>query len=135
MAALTTARNTPMRGEKHRKVVTQVAATTKIYGGAAVCLNAAGFAVPAADTAGLVTWGRAEETADNSAGLDGAVTMEVARGVFGFKHASLTQAAVGTVVCWADDQTVTTAAAATNDIAAGTLEELDGATAWVRVLP
>lgn len=135
MAPLTTARNTPSRGEKHRKVVAQIAADTKIYAGGGVCLNATGFAVPAGDTTGLVTWGRAEETCDNTGGADGALQLEVSRGVFGFTALTLTQAAVGTVVCWSDDQTVTTAAVATNDIAAGTLEELAGTVAWVRILP
>ena len=136
MAALTQPRNTPTIGPKARKIVTQVAASAKLFAGGGVCLNATGFAVAAADTAGLTTWGRAEETVDNTGGADAALSMEVSRGVFGYKHTALVQADVGKTVYWSDDQTVTNAATATNDIPAGTLEQLDAdGTAWVRILP
>ena len=136
MAALTKDRNTPMRGEKTRKIVLKMAGTTKIYAGAGVCANATGFAVPAADTAGLVTMGRAEAQVDNSAGADGDLEIEVSRAVFLFNHTGMTQANVGRSVVWLDDNTVGLASAATNDIPAGILDELDaGGGAWVEILP
>lgn len=135
MAALTKDRNTPTRGAKARKIVVKVAATTKIYAGAGVCLNATGYAKPAADTAGLLTDGVAEAQADNTAGADGALELEIKRGVFLFAHTNLVQADVGKSVYWADDQTVTNAATATNDIVAGILDELTSEGAWIAILP
>lgn len=137
MAALTKERNTRSRGEKARKVVVPMAATTKIFAGAGVCITAAGYAVPAADTAGLITWGRAEQTIDNSAGAAGDLYIEVAKGVFAWNASGLAQANIGDVVTWVDDNTVGLAAATTNDINAGTLEEIDPVSgeAWVTCLP
>jgi hypothetical protein len=136
MAPLAKDRNTRTRGEKTRKVVVPLAATTKIYAGAGVCINAAGFAVPAGDTAGLITWGRAESQVDN-AGAAGDLYIEVSRGVFAFDASGLAQADIGSPVTWVDDHTVGLAAATTNDIVAGVLEEIDpvSAEAWVAILP
>lgn len=137
MAALTKERNTRSRGEKARKVVVPMAAATKIWMGAGVCITAAGYAVPASDTAGLITWGRAEQTIDNSAGAAGDLYIEVAKGVFAWNASGLAQANIGDVVTWVDDNTVGLAAATTNDINAGTLEEIDPVSgeAWVTCLP
>ena len=48
-----------------------VAASTKIEAGKMVGLNSAGYAVEAADTAGIKVLGVAEETVDNSSGSNG----------------------------------------------------------------
>lgn len=141
MAALTKDRNTKSRGEKARKIVYPVAAATKIYCGAGVAVNAAGYAVPASDTAGLlagdIAGGRAEAQVDNSAGAAGDLYIEVARGVFAFNASGLAQANIGDQVTWVDDNTVGLASATTNDIVAGYLDEIDPVTgeAWVRMLP
>ncbi len=42
-----------------------------IYGGAFVCVNAAGYAVPGSDTAGLIFQGVSIHHVDNSLGQDG----------------------------------------------------------------
>ncbi len=140
MAALTADRNTPSRGEKHRKIVMKVSADAVIYAGAFVCQDADGFAVPAGDTAGLVATncGRAEHAVDNTGGADGDLTLEVSRGVFlADISGSVVQATIGDTVMFVDDHTVGLAAATTNDIPAGVLEEIDPVTAkaWVRMLP
>jgi len=137
MAPLAKDRNTRSRGEKTRKVVLPVAAATKIFCGAGVCVNAAGYAVPASDTAALITWGRAEAQVDNTLGAAGDLYIEVSKGVFAFDASGLAQANIGDPVTWVDDHTVGLAAATTNDIAAGTLEEIDpvSAEAWITILP
>ncbi|MFA5112426.1 MAG: hypothetical protein WC443_13530, partial [Desulfobaccales bacterium] len=70
MSALTRDRATPYR--EGIEVEYPVAANTKIYAGSLVCVNAAGFATPAADTIGFRFIGVAMEQVDNSSGSDGA---------------------------------------------------------------
>ena len=53
-----------------RSINVKVAASTTIFAGSIVAANATGFAIPAADAAGIVVMGIAEEAADNSAGAD-----------------------------------------------------------------
>lgn len=99
-----------------------VAASTKVEAGHLVALDADGYLVPAADTAGLTVFGMSEETKDNTDGADGALSCLVRR-----KRAFLmdnsatnavTQALVGKSVYVEDSVTVCTSAA-TNDIVAG----------------
>lgn len=116
MTALVTDRNTPMKdGEL---IVVPVAAAMKIFAGAIVCANAAGYAVKGAPISGLVYLGRAEETVDNSAGALGAKSISVRRGK-AFKFASeatdpVTQAQLGKCCYVFDDQTVSASAGAAN---------------------
>lgn len=84
-----------------------VAATTKIYAGSLVAINAAGYAVPAAASAGLAVVGLAMAQADNSSGDAGDVKVIVRRVcVARLKGSSLTQAMVGETVYVVDDETV-----------------------------
>lgn len=109
-----------------------------IYAGALVCVNAAGYAVPGSDTAGLIFQGVARERADNSAGLDGAVSVTVRRrGLFKMAFATaISQANVGDNVFIADDQTVDVAANLTHDIFVGIIAEvIDSTHAWVDIEP
>lgn len=55
-----------------------VEAATKIPKGTLVCTNAAGYLVNGADSSGLIFKGQAFESADNSAGAQGAITCQVA---------------------------------------------------------
>jgi hypothetical protein len=83
-----------------------VAATTKIFSGGMVCLNATGFAVPAADTVNFTFVGVARQYVDNSLGGDGDKTVIVRRkGLFLFKATSINQAAVGKIMYIKDDET------------------------------
>lgn len=113
-----------------------VAATTKIYAGAIVCVNAAGLAVPAADAANLKVVGIAKRTVDNSAGAAGALWVEVDCPIVARLNAtSITQAMVGTVMHVVDDNTVDDAAG-TNTIKAGVLVEYISATeGWIYINP
>ena len=63
---MTEERDTPKREGK--MIVIGVATGEKIFAGAIVARNAAGYALAAADAAGLVVVGRAEKTVDNTAG-------------------------------------------------------------------
>ncbi len=132
MSALARDRDTPHK-YKERKQVLEVAETTKIYAGAIVAVNAGGYAVPAADIAGLIVQGRAEEQVDNLTGANGAKKIAVSRGVFRYDVASITIANIGDTATVVDDQTVGLAAGTTNDIAVGVIEEVDTVGAWVRI--
>jgi hypothetical protein len=112
-----------------------VAASTRIYAGSLVCVNAAGYAVPAADTSGYRFAGVAMEQVDNSAGADGATQVRVRRaGVFEFDAASITQAMVGEAMYAVDDHTFDDAAGPDNDVRVGTLVKYVAATqGWIDI--
>lgn len=120
MAALTQDRATPYR--EGIELEFPVAAGAKIFAGSMVCSNAQGYAVPAADTAGLKFLGVALEQADNTAGANGAKKVRLRRtGVFEFNAVSITQAMVGDPMYVKDDNTFDDASGTTNDIKAGIL--------------
>jgi len=106
---------------------------TKIWAGAIVCTNAAGYAVNGADTASQVVYGVAEETVDNT-GADGALSIRVRRGcAFKFLNHSTPVTVVGTNAVIQDNATVTTAAAATNDIVVGPVRQIESDGVWVYI--
>lgn len=110
----------------------------KIYAGAMVCANADGYAVPGADTAGLIFMGIAREQADNASGQDGDISVLVRRrGLFKMSFATaITEANVGDSVYIADDQNVDLVGNVTNDIFAGIIAEyIDATHAWVDIEP
>ncbi|MFH1091859.1 MAG: hypothetical protein V1742_09870 [Pseudomonadota bacterium] len=81
-------------------------AAVKIYAGGMVCINAAGYAVPAADTVNFKLGGIALEQVDNSAGSPGDKTIRVRRvGVFELKALSIAQTDVGKQMYVVDDET------------------------------
>ena len=131
--ALTADRNTAYKDTG--LVVHDVAAGAVIFAGALVAVNAAGYALPAADAAGLRVMGRAEEQVDNSAGADGAVTVTVLEGrVLSLKNSAVnavTEADIGGLVYVEDDETVA-GAGGTNSIIAGRCIGLDSAGVWVQ---
>jgi len=112
-----------------------VAAGAKVFAGSLVCVNADGFAVPAADTSGYVFVGVALEQVDNSSGANGAKSLRVRRGgVFEFDAASITQAMVGDPMYAVDDHTFDDAAGPTNDIKVGILVKFASATkGWIDI--
>lgn len=91
-----------------KMVAMPVAAATLVELGNMVAVNATGYLVPAADTAGLTVVGVATETADNTKGADGEMTVRVFRNQsFLFEQdGTLTQAAVGTDIYVADGVTL-----------------------------
>jgi hypothetical protein len=133
MSALTRDRATSYR--EGIEVEFPVAAATKIFAGSMVCVNAAGYAAPAADTSGYRFAGVAMEQADNSSGADGAEKVRLRRvGVFEFDAAALTQAMVGDAMYAADDQTFANTTGVTNHIEVGTLAKYVSTTkGWIDI--
>jgi len=134
MAALTSDRNTQYSLGDLLSI--PVAASTRVFSGSLVGVNAAGYAVPAADAAGLLFAGIAAAQADNRNGAAGDVSVVVRRrGRYSFACAStLDQSALGAQVYAADDQTVAVAADVTNDVAVGVIDRVEGAgECWVAV--
>lgn len=130
---LTNDRNTPARDGT--LVSLPVEAATIIYAGAIVAVNAAGNAVPASDAAGLTVIGRAEAQADNSAGVAGALSVNVRRGCFQYANAAgaaaLTAADVGGNAVVVDDATV--GKTSTNSIPAGKVLGVEPGGVWVEI--
>ena len=99
-----------------------VAATTIIFLGALIAVNATGYSVPAADAAGLKVVGVSEAQVDNSTGADGDKSVIARRGkAFWFKNSSgnpVTLAHLETNVYVEDDETVSSSGGV-NSIVAG----------------
>lgn len=89
-----------------------------IYEGAMVtCLKASGYAVPAGTASAGAVQGVAKFYVDNSAGSDGALSVDLLQGLFWRPNGgNITQAHYGKVVYAADDQTLTSTAG-TNSVA------------------
>jgi len=134
MAALTSDRNTEYSLGDLLSI--PVAAETRIFAGSLVCSNADGYAVPAADTAGLVFEGVATAQADNRNGADGDLSVVVRRrGRYRLDCASaLDQSALSAQVYAEDDQTVAVAGDVDNDVAVGVIDKVEGAgDCWVSI--
>jgi hypothetical protein len=130
MAALT-ANHEPERKDGIL-VAYKVAARAVIYKGAMVCLNARGYAVPAADAPGLKFAGFAYERGDNAGGADGDVSVRVWKdGSFRVAMASAAPEDLGADAYVVDDAAV--ALGTSYSIWAGTVVELP-AEGVVRVL-
>jgi hypothetical protein len=114
----------------------KMATGVTIYAGTMVSVNAAGYAIPAADTANSKVMGIAQEQKTN-AGANGAEEIVVRRNK-AFLLANdgdnpVVQASIGTSAIVHDDQTVCVAAGATNDIAVGTVLAIEAAGVWVYI--
>jgi hypothetical protein len=139
MTALAAARITKSKGGTPRRQVYLVDGGSVIYAGALVCINASGYAVPAAATAGFSdVVGIALADVDNTDGSDGDTAVVVEYGIAFLLDVGggITQADVGRDAFVVDDQTVTDAGAATGGVRAGKiLEYLNEAQdkAWVNV--
>ncbi|MCC6446212.1 MAG: DUF2190 family protein [Armatimonadetes bacterium] len=112
-----------------------VAAGAHIYKGALVCADADGYAVPAADTAGYAFLGVAAEESDNTGGADDDASVRVLKtGTVEVARAAASRTDIGQPFYIADDQTVTDAATASQDILAGyAVEAPDNATLRLRI--
>lgn len=133
MTATTVDRNTPRKDGDLIEV--PVAATAKILAGSMVVANATGFAAPGITATTLTYLGRAEETVDNSAGADGAVSVVVRRKQ-AFKWENLgadavTQALLGKTCYIADNQTVAATNGGNTRSAAGKVIGVESDGVWV----
>jgi hypothetical protein len=109
-----------------------------IYGGSFVCVNAAGYALPGADTAGLIFMGIATERADNTSGALGAIKVPVRRRglIKATLGTAITIANVGDNVFLVDDESVDVTAQTTNDIFCGIITEfIDTTHAMIDIEP
>jgi predicted RecA/RadA family phage recombinase len=123
--ALTKDRNTVRKAGEFAAY--PVGTGAKIFAGSMVMLNAAGYAVPAADTAGCKFLGIARQFIDNTGGANGDLKVEVWRkGCFEMTCAGMAVTDVGTVVYASDDQTVTKTAG--NGVNCGRISEFVSAT-------
>jgi len=131
--ALTKDRNTPFR--EGDLVSHPVAAAKKIYAGALVVLNATGYAEPGSTATTLKAVGRAEVFADNSTGLDGAVSVSIRRGAFKYKNHTdaVTRADIGNSCYIVDDETVAKTNGTSTRSAAGKVIDLDTDGVWVEI--
>ena len=130
--ALTADRNTPYRNGEFLNI--GVAGSTKIYAGAMVAKNTSGYALPAADTAGLIVMGRSEEQVDNSSGSNGDENITIRRNeAFKFKNSTtnaVTIAEIGKDIFVEDDETVSKEPG-TNSIIAGKCIDVESDGVWV----
>ena len=133
MAALTKDRNTKRRDAK--VFSDPVAATTKIYAGSLVCINASGYAVPGSTSTALKARGVAQEQVDNSTGAAGDKRVETNRGCFPFANSAsadeITRADIGATAYIVDDQTVAKTNGSSTRSAAGTVVGIDADGVWV----
>lgn len=109
-----------------------------IFGGSFVCVNAAGYALPGSDTAGLIFEGVALHRADNSLGSAGDIQVTLRRRglVKATLATAITQANVGDNVFLVDDESVDLAGNTTNDIFCGIIAQyLDATHAMIDIEP
>lgn len=110
---------------------------SKIYKGALVALNAAGYLVPGATASTLLAQGVAAQQADNTSGADGAISCLVETGVFKFANGSSSIAAtdVGKACFIVDDQTVHLTSGSGTRSPAGVIVGVDSDGVRVHVSP
>lgn len=133
MAALTADRPTPKRDGRNLSL--PVAASTKIFAGSIVCVNASGWATKGITSTTLKAAGVAKEQVDNSAGANGDLKIEVARGVHQFANSSagdlIALADIGSTCYIVDDQTVAKTNGTSTRSAAGIVRDVDANGVWV----
>lgn len=131
MPALTQDRNTPQRfGDTFNH---SVAASSVIFAGSIVVLNAAGDAVAASTATGLKTVGRAEQYVDNSGGAAGDKAVDVRKGTFRFENdGSIDRTDIEGTAYIVDDQTVANTDGTGTRSAAGKIVDVDADGVWVK---
>lgn len=133
--AITADRDTPERSGVDFSF--PVAAATKIYAGALVCLNAAGNAVPGATSTTLIAVGRADEQVDNTGGAIGDKVVAVRKGVFRFNNSAasdaITKAEIGDSAYIVDDARVAKTNGTNTRSVAGKIVDVDADGVWVQI--
>lgn len=138
MTALAAERDTTKygAGPKAEYLYPPVKTATTIYKGALVAITSAGVALPAAATATNITLGVAEETVVNS-GADGAKSVRVRCGVFGFENSAssdlIASAQIGSTCYVVDDNTVAKTDNSAARPAAGKVVKVEGGQVFVQV--
>lgn len=136
MAALTAeAQRQSKANALQRTLVGKIAANVKCFKGGLAAKNAAGYVLPASDTAGLVVIGVFMETIDNTGGANAAYTIRITTGVFKFFNLvarPVVQANQFGLVRVGDDTSVATTGGVA-DIIAGFCDQIDSDGVWVHV--
>ena len=124
-------RNTLRRDAKQYSF--PVAASTKLYKGGAVCLDASGNAIAPTATTGQRTVGIALEDCDNSSGLAAALSIKVQAGCYRFDNygSGLTKADIGSLVSWHNDVSVVAYSGSLS--VAGIMRDIDSDGVWVEL--
>ncbi|QEA14270.1 hypothetical protein [Comamonas flocculans] len=133
MTALTQDRNTLRRDGL--QIEPPVAAGARIFTGALVAINAAGYAVPGSTSATLKGAGTALAVADNTLGGAGALRCRVDRRPARFANSAaadaITLADLGSDCYIVDDQTVAKTHASNTRSRAGKVFDVDADGVWV----
>lgn len=114
----------------------KAAANAVIFNGALIAKNATGFIVAASDAAAIKVVGIATVAANNTGGADGALDVQYITAIeveLNNAAGAIVQASFGTLCCVADDNSVTTAAVAANDVLAGLVRSFTATKVWVFV--
>lgn len=134
MAALSAARNTPKSLGHVRDI--PLAAGARVYAGGMVQVAASNYGVAAGAVAANVTIGRAEDTFDNTGGINGAVTARVRRGIFRYANSAsgdlITRSMIGKPCYVVDDQTVAATSNSNARPQAGIVFDVDTVGVWVQ---
>lgn len=112
-----------------------VAEAATIFQGALTVLNG-GFAEPGSTALGLVAAGVARGRADNSAGGDGDISVQVERGTFRFDNSgadAIDRSDIGGTAYIVDDHTVAATDGTGTRSAAGEIVDLDDYGVWVKI--
>lgn len=134
MTALTSDRNTPeaLGGSK----VGKAAAAVRIFTGAIVMRNAAGYLTKGQTALNLVAVGRAHSHADNRLGADGDLDVPYDPGCFRYANSAgadeITMADIGQIAFVVDDQTVAKTDGTGTRSRAGFIDNVDAQGVWVR---
>ncbi|WP_210210141.1 hypothetical protein [Rhodopseudomonas palustris] len=132
MTALTADRNTPRIEGRTRS---GLAAAVKIYAGALVMRDAAGFVTKGQTALGLRGCGRAEQQVDNAAGSAGDQSIQFSTGVFRFANSAaadeITAVDIGRICYAVDDQTVARTHGGSTRSPAGVIAGVDALGVWV----
>lgn len=136
MPALTQPRNTPTR--EGRALHDPVAASTRIFAGSLMCLNAAGFAVPGSTATTLKARGVVQKSVDNSNGGNGDAFVTSERGVFRFNNDAvdaIDRSHIEGTAWIVDDNTVaaTDGGDPATRSAAGNIIDVDDNGVWVEI--
>ena len=131
---------TAPRDTRRRDGVTNhraLAAGARIFAGALVALNAAGFLVRGSEALNLRADGVARESVDNTGGLDGAKLCKVEPGVYHFENSAaadaITRADIRNDCFIVTDQRVARTNGGNTRSIAGRIVDVDAQGVWVRV--
>jgi len=112
------------------------AANAVWYKGSLIARNASGWGVAASDAANIAVVGIAREGGNNTGGSNGAKEIPIEYGgvyALEIQGSTITRANIGQTAVVQDDQTVTNAATAANDVPIGRIVDVRDGKAWVEV--